>query len=301
MRVHPRTRLWVCALLLGAAAPASAQQSVLARAMLLQPPAWIEHGEQRSALRPGAAIFPGDRIETGAGGRVHVELEDSSTIKLGEKAGFELPALKVVDDGSETGLLQGSLKLLRGAFRYTTGALSGLRKRDLAVYVGPAVTAGIRGTDIFVKSDDSQDLLCLLEGQVEVSSPGQDPQTMDQPNTFYVVPRGQPPRPIAPTPPAKLATWLPATEPAKGEAALEAGGRVRLVLVSVGSEEQASGEAQRLQALGYPAEVLAGEARAGTRYRVVLGGFTSKPEAQRYARTLQQRLGIRGAWAMPPE
>lgn len=301
MRPYPRLQAWACAVLLcSTALPALAQAPVLARAMTLQPPVWVERGDGREALRPGAAIYAGDRFETGAGGRLHLELEDSSTVKLGENARFQLPALQVVDDGSESGLLKGALKVLKGAFRFTTGALSGLRKRELDVYVGPTITAGIRGTDIFAKSDDTQELLCLLEGVVQVSSPGQPEQTMDQPRTFYVVPRGQPPKPIMPTPEAKLATWLPSTEMNPAEAALEAGGRHALVLLSVATEAQAAGEAARLTALGYPVDVVAGLSKGQQRYRVVLGGFGSRNDALRYARSVKQRLGIGGSWVMSP-
>ncbi|WP_162932503.1 SPOR domain-containing protein [Solimonas sp. K1W22B-7] len=290
---------FACAVLL-LAGDVRAQAPELARAMLLQPPAWVERGDSRLPLYPGAAILPGDRVVTGLNGRVQLELEDSSTIKLGESAQFELPALEVVDDGSETGLLKGALKILKGAFRYTTGAFSELRKRELDVYAGPTVTAGIRGTDIFAKSDDSQDLLCLLEGTVQVSSPDAPLQTMDQPNTFYVVPRGQPPRPIGPTPPQKLATWLPSTEMRPQEPALKSGGRFRLVLLSVGTEEQAAGEAGRLGALGYPVETLASQTPAGLRHRVLLGGFASYGDALQYRQLAAQRLKIKGAWVMRP-
>jgi len=298
-----RDSLWqaLACLVVLCALPAAAAQPVLARAMLLQPPVWVERGSQREPLRAGAAIYPGDRFETGAGGRLQLELEDSSTVKLGEQAGFELPALQVVDDGSEGGLLKGSLKLLRGALRYTTGALSGLRRREFDVYVGPTITSGIRGTDVFAKSESTQDLLCLLEGQVQVSSPGFEAQTMDRPNTFYVVPRGQPPKPISPTPPAKLQTWLPSTEMNPAAPALEAGGRHRLVLLSFTTAAQAQGEAARLAALGYPVEVLVSETSSGTRHRIVLPGFASKPAAQRYAAVVKKRLGIAGSWVLLPD
>lgn len=299
MRLQGRLQALACAMLLASGA-ATAQAPELARAMTLQPPVWLERGEQREPLRPGATVFPGDRISTGAGGRLHLELEDSSTIKLGEGADFEMPALQVIDDGSDTRLLKGVLKLAKGAFRFTTGALSQFRKRDLDVHIGPTVTTGIRGTDVFGKSDDTQDLLCLLEGSVQVWGPDAPAQTMDQPRTFYVVPRGQPPKPISPTPPDKLDTWLPSTEMRPQEPALNAGGRYRLVLLSVGTEKQATGEAARLAALGYPVDVLASDTPTGPRHRVVLGGFARYEDAQQYRRIATERLKINGSWVMRP-
>ncbi|MDM4770004.1 FecR family protein [Solimonas sp. SE-A11] len=299
MRLQGGLQGLACVTLLASGA-ATAQAPELARAMTLQPPVWVERGEQRKPLRPGATVFPGDRISTGAGGRLHLELEDSSTIKLGEGADFAMPALQVIDDGSDTGLLKGVLKLAKGAFRFTTGALAQFRKRDLDVHIGPTVTTGIRGTDVFGKSDDTQDLLCLLEGSVQVWSPDTPAQTMDQPRTFYVVPRGQPPKPISPTPQDKLDSWLPSTEMRPQEAALNAGGRYRLVLLSVGTEKQAAGEAARLAALGYPVDVLASETPTGPRHRVVLGGFARYEDAQQYRGIVSERLRISGSWVMRP-
>lgn len=280
---------------------ASAQETapVLARAALLQPPVWLERAGERQALRPGAAVYAGDRFETGARGRLQLELEDSSTLKLGSSAQLELPALQVVDDGAE-GLLKGTLKVLRGAFRYTAGALAGLRKRELDVYVGPTITAGIRGTDFWARSEPGQELLCLLEGQLEVGSPGYPSQVMDQPRTFYVVPRGQPPRPIAPTPPDKLPTWLPQTEMDVASVALSAAGRFRLVLRSLGTEAQAQREAERLAALGYATELQAYGAPGQTRYRILLPGFETREAAQRYARALPASLGLPLPWVLAP-
>jgi len=273
---------------------------ILARAMTLQPPVWVERAGLRQALAPGAALYPGDQITTGSRGRLHLELEDSSEIKLGSAAEFALPELQVVDDGSESGLLKGSLKVLKGALRFTSGALAALRKRNLDVYVGPTITAGIRGTDIYASSATDEELLCLLEGRIEVSSPGQDMQVMDQPRSFFVVPRGQAPRPIAPTPQAKLATWLPQTEMAEGRAALEAGGRFRLVLLSVGSAAQAEREAQRLSALGYATQIQPETQQGRTRYRLTLPGFASHADADRFRRALPPEFGLKSAWVLAP-
>ncbi|PPE75928.1 hypothetical protein C3942_03340 [Solimonas fluminis] len=298
MRLQGTWQALACTMML-ASGLAAAQAPELARAMTLQPPVWVERGDTREPLRPGAAVFPGDRLSTGPGGRLHLELEDSSTIKLGEDAEFEMPALQVIDDGSDSGLLKGVLKLARGAFRFTTGALSQFRKRELDIRIGPTVTAGIRGTDIWGRSESSQELLCLIEGSISVSSPGYPEQPMDQPRSFYVVPRGQPPRPVAATPPGKLEGWVPLTEMADAPA-LQSGGRYRLVLLSVGTEKQAAGEASRLAALGYATDVLASETPAGPRYRLLLGGFASYEDAQQYRRIAADRLKITGSWVMRP-
>jgi hypothetical protein len=51
------------------------------------------------------------------------------------------------------------------------------------------VTAGIRGTDLWGKSNDARDLVCLLEGKISVGAEGHPAVTLDQPLDFYQNPR----------------------------------------------------------------------------------------------------------------
>jgi hypothetical protein len=54
-------------------------------------------------------------------------------------------------------------------FSFTTGLLAkSSAQRDVKVKVN-AITAGIRGTDVWAKSDSGGDLICLLEGNITVS------------------------------------------------------------------------------------------------------------------------------------
>lgn len=278
-------------------AVAADSSSILARAVALQPPVWVERDGGRAALGPGAPLYPGDRYQTGPGARLHLELEDGSTVKLGESAQFDLPALALVDDGSRDGVLKGALKVVKGAFRFTTSALGALRRRDLDVYIGPTITAGIRGTDIWGKADASRELICLIEGRIEVSSRGSAAQVMDKPLTYYTVPRDQPPQPVIDAPHEEIAGWVPQTELVPDDLVQFAGGRYRLVLASFGALPQAGAESRRLSALGYATDVLA---VPGGRYRVLMSGFGSRGEALRFAQLLRRRLGIAAPWVMAP-
>lgn len=273
---------------------------VLARAGGLQPPAWMEREGSRQAVISGAPLYAGDRFETGKGGRLQIELQDDGIVKLGENARFEMPSLTVKNDGSAKGLLQASLRVLRGAFRYTTSELSKLRPREIDVSIGPTITAGIRGTDIWGKSDDSQELLCLLEGRIEVASPGHPSQIMDQSLSFYVVPHDQAPLPVAPAPMEKVATWAPQTEMDPAKPALTAAGPWRVALYSALRQSAAEAHARELSAQGYPAAVASGERNGRTYYRVVIEGLANRKEALRYAASLKSELGIAEAWVMLP-
>jgi hypothetical protein len=265
----------------------------------LQPPVWMEHGDQRTALAATAAILPGNRYITGSSGRLHIALADGSIVKLGETAEFELPALQVKQEGADN-VLKGALKVLKGAFRYTTQALNFISKRELDVYVGPTVTIGIRGTDIWGKSDPTQDLVCLLHGKIKVSSPGQPEIAMDQAHSFYVVPQGQPPNPVAPVPEEKLKGWVPQTELVNGQPALQSNGAYSVVLVVYLDETQARRRVMLLNQKGYPA-ILEKTDHDGTAvFSVLIEGLSNAQSASSYADLLKNQLQLRNPRARAP-
>ncbi len=77
---------------------------------------------------------------------------------------------------------------LPGAFRFTPGALAQVRRRELDVTVR-SVTAGIRGADLWGKAPEGLDIVCLIEGRIEVRRVGTASFTMTEQRSFFVVPR----------------------------------------------------------------------------------------------------------------
>lgn len=292
-----RAGIAVC-LWLAATGAAAADAAPLARVVALQPPVWVERDGARRALAAGEPLYAGDRYDTGAGARLQIGLADASTIKLGEQARFALPALQTVD--GDDGSLKGSLKVLKGAFRFTTAALGKLRRRELDVEIGPTVTIGIRGTDIWGKSDAQRDLVCLIEGTIEVASPGQPSQRMDQPLTYYYVPRGGVPPPVAPAPVADLERWVPQTELAGALPALHEDGRYRVALVSYAERARAEGKAQALSAEGYAATLETYRHQGAQRHRLVVHGLRSVADAEQFADAMKARLQLPYPWVMSP-
>ncbi|MEQ1438438.1 SPOR domain-containing protein [Fontimonas sp. SYSU GA230001] len=290
----------LCLLACGICASAPAAEPALAFVAALQPPVWVERDGARRALAAGDVLQAGDRYETGTGGRLQIGLREASTIKLGEEADFAVPVLAQADDGSDTGVLRGALKVLRGAFRFTTSAIGALRRRELDVAIGPTVTVGIRGTDVWGKSDAQRDLVCLIEGRIDVSSPGEPVRRMDRPLSYYYVPRGKPAPPIAPAPPAELAQWVPQTDLRDDLPALYADGRYRVSLVSYAQESRAHDKAQRLSEQGYAATVQAYPHGGRMRYRLVVAGLRTQAEAQRFADAMKVRLQLPYPWVMAP-
>lgn len=278
----------------------SAAAEPLAQVSLLQPPVWIERGGHKAALGAGAELQAGDRLVTGARGRVHLALGDASTVKLGENAEFLMPELGLTQDNGDS-MFKGVLQVVKGAFRYTTSALGKLKRRDISVRIGPTVTAGIRGTDIWGKSDTSQDLICLLEGSIEVASPGQPAQRMSEARTFYVVPQGKSPLPITGAPEEKLATWAPQTELREDAVALQADGKWSVLLAQYTDSKRAQQRVAELGALGYAVEAAPRTVHTIAMHGLVMKGFASQEDALVFASRLQAETKfIRNPQVLPP-
>ena len=74
-----------------------------------------------------------------------------------------------------------------------------------------AVTAGIRGTDVWGKSEGERDIVCLLEGRITVSH-GAAQFTMQEPLSFYIAPRTGQAQPPSRVTPQQVKEWSAETE-----------------------------------------------------------------------------------------
>lgn len=277
----------------------SAQAAELAHVEAVQTPAWVERDAVRQAVNAGAPIMAGDLFITGRGGRLHLALADGSVVKLGEQGELRVP---VLDTRQEAGnaVLSAALGVLKGAFRFTSRALNKFQRHEIAVSIGSTITAGVRGTDIWGKSEDSQDLICLLEGRLEVSSPGATAQMMAAANTFYVVPRNQAPSPVAPVPAEMLSKWVPQTELSSAAASLSRDGAYMVGLESHEENEAALAAVAKFSTLGYATEILRVQLAGKTWYRVVVTGLATTDDARRYAQQLRRELKLKTPWVISP-
>jgi len=283
----------LAALLLAGAvfAPLAAAQSSTTLTMV-QVPAWVERAGLVVAARPGFELQPGDVLHTGPRGRAHIDTPDGSIVKLGSNGTIGFNQLALRAQGPDT-LFEGVMNVVKGAFRFTTRLAGKANRRDVRVRVG-VVTAGVRGTDIWGKSADDKDLVCLLEGQISVSSDGAPEQAMTEALTFYVVPKGAPPNPIAPVDAEKVVSeWAPQTEMAPDGASIGGEGRYTVVLLSRTSLDAASWLADMLNQQGYPAEVGQVGAEHGSLF---VRGFVSREDAARFAAQIEGIAGVRGAF-----
>lgn len=271
--------------LFGLAAAAWAAPQAVVDAV--QAPAWRDRDGRAEPLAPGMELKSRDRIRTGAGSRVYLRLADGSTVKLGENGVLLAERLGPGDHR----FFSAALDVAKGAFRFTTDKLRKLSRRDIEIRVA-TVTAGIRGTDIWGKTEPERDFVCLLEGRITVSHQDGDSREMSEPLSFYVAPRGQPPKGIEKADPETVKKWAAETEIESGVGALRRGGQWKLLLARADSQQEALAIYDRLVAAGYPASIRPRAGDGTMRYEILLRNLPSRAEAGVLAAGLKARLGL---------
>jgi hypothetical protein len=259
-------------------------------------PVWVERGERSMPVAPGDRLLAGDVVQTGKRGRIWLSAEDGSVIKLGQETRFAIERAGFREDDSET-LFDAAFNVLKGAFRFTSGFFTALRpaKHRVDFQVG-AVTAGVRGTDIWGRSGDDEDFVALLEGRIEVSSAGESPVLMDTPLTLYRKASGQAADPVAPVEPAVVASLAPETELNAAAGIVNRSGRYNLVLQSLQNESNVAPGLERFRGAGYPAVAREVEIE-GIRYtRIQLESLADREAAINLRQTLSESLDVEDAW-----
>ncbi|TXT24568.1 MAG: Sporulation domain-containing protein [Gallionellaceae bacterium] len=273
-------------------------------------PAWVERGAQRFPLSPGMELSSGDTLLTGQGARVLLNAADGSAIKLGENARLQVSALAQKRDGAS--LFSAALEVAKGAFRFTTSVLHRLHARDITVRVAGA-TAGIRGTDVWGKvgarmsisalekalgknldvADKETkmdfDTVCLIEGKISITHGGETPFVMDQPQTFYVMPKGAAPLPVGGLSSEQLDKWAAETEITAGQGAARSGGKWKVRLLTADSERDALAAYDALRGAGYDARI---HPLQDGQYQLRITQLPSRADAEALARELTGKMGI---------
>ena len=279
LRIHT-----LFAVLLLAAGCVNAQPAAVVEGV--QMPAWVERSGNRMPVLPGMELKPGDKLVTGAGSRLAVKLSEGSLVKLGENGSLQLKELE-----PSKNLFKAALGVLEGAFRFTTDLAAKKRRRDVSITVA-TVTAGIRGTDLWGKSDKAdKQIVCLIEGKIEVGAPGEAAVTMDQPRQFYRREQGTT-APVGFVEETQLVEWARETEIEKGKGAARRGGKWRVQLVSAESQNAALDVYDQVRKAGYGAQILPAMAGEKRIYVVSIRGLPSKAEAQALADQLKGKFGL---------
>lgn len=279
----------LCAALIGVVAgPALAAPAAVVEGV--QMPAWLERAGagavRRLPLAPGMELRAGDEVKTGAGSRLYIKLAEGSLVKLGENA-----SLRLIDLQAERGsIFKAALNVLEGAFRFTTDLLARERRRDVSIRVA-TVTAGIRGTDLWGKSSPERQIVCLIEGKIEVGAEGESPVTMDQARQFYRRDKGQT-QPVGFVEPVQLGQWARETEIADGQGGARSGGKWRVTLASVGTQGEALSVYDQLRTAGYAAEIHPAKAGEKRVYVVRISRLPTKGDAEALGAQLRGKHGV---------
>lgn len=253
----------------------------------VQAPAWRDRDGRVEPLAPGMEVQSRDRIRTGEGARVYLRLADGSTVKMGENGALLAERL----GPHERQFFSAALDVARGAFRFTTDRLKKLSHRDVTIRVA-TVTAGIRGTDLWGKTEPERDFVCLLEGRITVSHEGGDVREMGEPLTFYVAPRGQPPKGIEKADPETVRKWAAETEIGAGAGATRRGGKWKVLLGETDSQEAALELYDRARQAGHAAQIRPRSEGASYRYGIFVGQLPARAEAEALAQRLKVQLGV---------
>ncbi|HYC49321.1 MAG TPA: FecR domain-containing protein [Burkholderiales bacterium] len=286
--VHAAAYAMLAALALASSAFAASASAVLTVESVL-PPAWVERANaRREPLTVGMALANKEKVHTGDGGRAMLRMAEGSAVKLGEGATLSVDDLVEKPD-AKGGVVGASLDVVRGAFRFTTGLLGNPKgQRDVRVRVN-AVTAGIRGTDVWGKSDMDRDIVCLLEGRINVSH-GAAQFQMTEPNSFYIAPRTGQAQPPSRVTPQQVREWSAETEIDPKTGATRRGGALFVVVVPGTDERTANAQRDKLRDSGFPADVT----RVGDRHEVRIASIADATEAGVLAQRMQ-RLGYKQA------
>lgn len=253
----------------------------------VQAPAWRERAEQRLPLTPGMTLENRDRVITGTGARAIVQLADGSAVKFGENVNVAVNALKQEKNGAFTA----ALDVVKGAFRLTTDIFRKYQtQRAINVRTG-TVTIGIRGTDLWGRSNDERDFVCLLEGRIAVSHPQGEPTELTEPLQFYGADKGKAPGPVAAVEREQLAKWALETELQDAFGTQKQGGRWTL-RYRQGGEADALALYDQLNAAGYAAKIMPVSVGSGYRYEVRLGKLVTEREALALADRLTRDLHV---------
>src|SRR5688572_3195735 len=242
-------------------------------------PAWVERvNGRREPLAVGMGLNNKEKVHTGDGGRATLRLAEGSAVKLGESA------LLAVDDlahkGDKGGVVSASLDVVRGAFRFTTGLLQKTSgQRDVKVRIN-AITAGIRGTDVWGRSEGDRDIVCLLEGSITVTH-GPAQFQMSDPYSFYIAPRTGAAAPPSPVSPEKVKEWADETEIFAKTGGSRAGGTSMVVVSAAVSEASARATGDKLRDSGYPAVIVLGGSASEVRIESLADSTEAGVLAQR--------------------
>ncbi len=158
----------------------------------------VETEGQTRSLAVASPVHLLDVITTGKQARLVVQLDDGTTLTLGENAELRIDEFVFDQPG-----IADRLKLFAGgAFRFTSGRLA--KTQDSVIEVSTRVPAlGVRGTDFWGGPVDGNFGVLLFDGALAVTNAGQS-VLLDEPGEGTNIVDNGPPGPVTRWPPDKV-------------------------------------------------------------------------------------------------
>ena len=255
----------------------------------LQSPVWLQRDGITRALRAGDEIVAGDRIRTGVDARVLIRLAEGSDVKLGENTRW---ALDKQSTSTSDRVFNALMSVAKGAFRFTTTALSKNRSRNISARLNTA-TIGIRGTDVWGQVDDARTFIVLIEGKIEIERNGES-TTLSEPLSLYSAPNNAPVEPLSTVALDALSTYAQQTELQSHQGVQSVDGAWRVNVSSYTNREYAQQLKKQLDNDGYSTFLQDITLNNRNYTRVVMSGFQTRSDAE------FMRLAISAAYELSP-
>jgi hypothetical protein len=140
-------RACLTALVLTAAAAASAQPAPAGRIKLVSGEAFVVRQNATTPAQVGDHVFVADSVRTGSQGRVAITLKDDTRIAIGPNSDVRLSAFEFSPSDSRFAL---SLRVARGLLAYVSGRIAKLSPESARLET-PSALVGIRGTRLVIQ------------------------------------------------------------------------------------------------------------------------------------------------------
>jgi hypothetical protein len=271
---------------LAQAEPNSAKAVPLATVEAVQMPAWVDRGGASIPLAPGMELMNNDEVRTGGRSRVLIRTADGSAVKLGENGVLAFDGMRL----REGDVFEAAMKVAEGAFRFTSEYFAQFRgKRDVRVSLR-TVTAGIRGTDVWGKSTPDRQIVCLIDGKIDVTEANGAQFAMDERFTVYASENGVA-QPVVTIPADKLEEYAAETETQDGKGVSLRGGKWKVTVSGKLAPNDALDLYEGLRRSGYAAEIIPAKVGKKRVYDVRLSGFETRKDAEAVAADLKGQRG----------
>ena len=148
--------------------PAYAQQSpLMGLALDVRGPAHFTHNGERKQLVWDTLLYAGDRVETGAGGTVVLQLSPHLVCSVGERSQVTMEELQRATAGN------GQITRLNVSQGSVAAQVDPGTGQDVTVHT-PTAVAAVRGTEFIVEADEDSAAVLVNEGSVAVENEAGD-------------------------------------------------------------------------------------------------------------------------------